>query len=115
MTDMNSIGAIVKILEPPKQKVINKILVIKFRAQLPQVRKTRKSRIVRVVICGKLASSFLNYYKVNDSILIEGYVSLRDNKKTLNRNKKPLKNVTISVLKVYPFQLNRNLFITKLS
>lgn len=110
---MNYMGAIVKILETPKQKVINSnTLVIKFRAQLPQV---RKSRIVKLVIWGKLARAVLDYYKVNDYILIEGYVSLRDNNNNLNRNKKPLKNVTISVLKVYPFLLNRNRFINKLS
>ena len=113
MTDMNYMGAIVKILETPKQKLINSnILVIKFRAQLPQV---RKSRIVKLVIWGKLAHSVLDYYKINDYILIEGYASLRDNNNILNINKKPFKTVTISVLKVYPFLLNYNRFINKLS
>ena len=113
MTDMNYMGAIVKILETPKQKLINSnVLVIKFRAQLPQV---RKSRIVKLVIWGKLARAVLDYYKINDYILIEGYASLRDNNKISNINKKPLKTVTISVLKVYPFLLNYNRFINKLS
>lgn len=110
---MNYMGAIVKILETPKQKLINSnILVIKFRAQLPQV---RKSRIVKLVIWGKLARAVLDYYKINDYILIEGYASLTDNNNISNINKKPLKTVTITVLKVYPFLLNYNRFINKLS
>lgn len=110
---MNYMGAIVKILETPKQKLINSnTLVIKFRAQLPQV---RKSRIVKLVIWGKLARAVLDYYKTNDYILIEGYASLRENNNIPNINKKPLKTVTITVLKVYPFLLNYNRFINKLS
>ena len=77
MSDMNYIGAIVKILETPKQKFINSnTLVIKFRAQLPQV---RQIQIVKLVIWGNLARAVLNYYKINDYILIEGYASIREN------------------------------------
>jgi single-stranded DNA-binding protein len=112
MSDMNHIGAIVKILETPKQKFINSnTLVIKFRVQLPQV---RKIRIVELVLWGNLANSVLNYYKVNDYILIEGYISFRENASS-NKNNKPLKKVTITVLKVYPFLLNYNRSINKLS
>ena len=112
MSDMNYIGAIVKILETPKQKFINSnTLVIQFRAQLPQV---RKNRIVKLVIWGNLAQAVINYYKINDYILIEGYASLRENK-ILNENTKPLKKVTITVLKVYPFLLSYSRSINKLS
>jgi single-stranded DNA-binding protein len=112
MSDMNHIGAIVKILETPKQKFINSnTLVIKFRVQLPQV---RKIRIVELVLWGNLANSVLNYYKVNDYILIEGYISFRENESS-NKNNKPFKKVTITVLKVYPFLLNYNRSINKLS
>ena len=103
MSDMNHIGAIVKILETPNQKFINSnTLVIKFRVQFPQV---RKIRIVELVFWGNLANSVLNYYQVNDYILIEGYISFRENESS-NKNNKPFKKVTISVLKVYPFLLN---------
>jgi single-stranded DNA-binding protein len=112
MSDMNHIGAIVKILETPKQKFINSnTFVIKFRVQLPQV---RKIRIVELVLWGNLANSVLNYYKVNDYILIEGYISFRENESS-NKNNKPFKKVTITVLKVYPFLLNYNRSINKLS
>ena len=48
MSDMNYIGALVKILESPKTKTTkNKISVTKFRAQLSQIRKTQ---IVDIVV-----------------------------------------------------------------
>ena len=109
---MNSIGAIVKILETPKQKFINSnTLVIQFRAQLPQI---REIRIVRLMVWGNLAHAVLNYYKINDYILIEGYTSLR-NDRNPNLNDKPLKKITITVLKVYPFLLSYNRSINKFS
>lgn len=109
MGDMNYIGAIVKVLETPKQKSINSnTLIVQFRVQLPQV---RKSRIVELVCWGNLAKSILNYYNVNDYILIEGYVS---SKKIPNQNNKALNKVTITVLKVYPFLLNYKQSINKL-
>ena len=50
MGDTNHIGAIIKILEPPTNKIIkDNISVTTFRAQLPQVRQTQ---IVNVVIWG---------------------------------------------------------------
>ena len=108
---MNYIGAIVKILEIPKPKFINSnTLVIKIRVQLSQV---RKIRTVRLVIWGNLAREVLNYYKINDYILIEGYVSLQDTI-SYNQNRKSLKKVTINALKVYPFLLNYNPSINKL-
>jgi len=112
MSDMNYIGAIVKILETPKQKLINSnTLVIKFRAQLPQV---RKIRIVQLVLWGNLARAFINYYKKNDYILIEGYASVRTNV-TSNGNQKSLKKVTITVVKLYPFLLSYTRSMNKLS
>jgi hypothetical protein len=109
MGDMNYIGAIVKILEVPKEKLINSnTLVIKFRAQLPQV---RKDRVVKLVFWNNLALAVRNYYKVNDYILIEGYTSIRKN----STSNKSLKKVTISVVKVYPLLLNSNRSINKLS
>ena len=105
MSDMNYIGALVKILETPKQKFINSnTFVIKFRVQLPQI---RKIRTVELVFWGNLAQSVLDYYRVNDYILIEGYISFREeNNPSKNKKNKPLKKVTITVLKVYPFLLD---------
>nr|YP_009496621.1 hypothetical protein ycf41 [Entomoneis sp.]AWT39333.1 hypothetical protein ycf41 [Entomoneis sp.] len=111
MSDMNYIGGLVKILETPKQKILNSnTLVITFRAQLPQIRNVRT---VELVCWGNLAQSVLNYYKVNDYLLIEGYISFRE-KDNLKKNPSA-KKVTITVLKVSPFLLNYKRSMNKLS
>ena len=107
---MNYIGAIVKILENPQKKFLDSTFIIQVRAQLPQI---RKSRVVKLLIWGNLSYAFINYYKKNDYILIEGYTSVRDS--ITSENKKPLKKVTITVLKAYPMLLSSNRSIKKLS
>ncbi len=105
MSNTNYIGAIVKILETPKQKIIdNNSLVVTFRVQISQVRQTR---IIKLVFWGNLARDVINYYKINDYILIEGYLALK-NSANSETNKKPTKNIEITVLKVYPFLLGSN-------
>ena len=103
MGDMNYIGGLVKILEFPKQKIINSnILVTHLRVQFPQV---RKNCIVNLTFWGNLAHDVAMYYKMNDYILIEGYLSLNE-KLTLNENSQKLQKIEITVLKVYPFFLS---------
>lgn len=100
MGDLNSIEGVVKILETPKQTIFNKnISVTQFRALFPQV---RNNLIVTLIFWGNLAVDVGNYYKVNDYILIEGYLSLK-NKPSLNSKDQ---SVEIKVLKVYPFFFN---------
>jgi single-stranded DNA-binding protein len=101
MNGTNYIGGSVKILETPKQKKLkNNILVTKFRAQFPQRRKTR---IVTLTFWGKLSRDVSTYYKKNDYLLIEGYLSIR-NRKTLNLKPSRFKKIEITVLKLYPLQ-----------
>ena len=103
MVDTNYVGSIVKILENPIQTTLNdKISKTEFRVQLPQVRSTR---IINLVFWGNLARDITNYYKVNDYIMVEGYVSLRD-KTTDTVMKRNLNKVQITVSKIYPFHLN---------
>jgi len=100
MTDMNSIGVVVKILETPKQKIINTTIYrTYFRAQFPQV---RTNCIVHLQFWGNLARDIPNYYKVNDYILIEGYLSLRD-KTPRDPSLQIQRKLEITVLKIYPF------------
>lgn len=103
MGDTNFFSSIVKVLENPIQTFSQqKIPIIKLRAELPQI---RKNRIIHLVFWGNLATNVKVYYQVNDYILIEGYLSLRNT----NHNdslKKNLRKVEITVLKVYPFLLN---------
>ena len=99
MGDTNYISGIVKILENPIQTVFNNnIPITRFRVQLPQV---RNNTIINLVFWGKLSQDITNYYEIDDYIIIEGYLSLRD-KKMINN----LKKVEITVLKVYPFLLS---------
>lgn len=103
MGDTNLVGGIVKILETPKQMNFNSnIQVTKFRVQFPQVRQTS---LVHLTFWGNLATDTANYYRVNDYILIEGYISVRD-RKQLNNVISKSKKVEITVLKIYPLLLN---------
>ena len=98
MADTNYLGSVVKILEKPIQTIVNdKVLKTECRAQLAQIRNTR---IVNLVFWGNLARDTVNSYQVNDYIMIEGYVSLRDmkSKKLMKRN---LKKVEIVILKSF--------------
>ena len=111
MSDTNYISAIVKILESPKTKTIkNNILVTKFRAQLPQIRKTR---VVDIVVWGNLAKDMAKYYNTSDYILIEGYLSLGKLSQP-NSNRKFLKRPKFTILKAYPVFLNLNRSNSKL-
>ncbi len=102
MGDTNYIGSIVKILENPTQKIFkNRKVLTTFRVQLPSFRKTN---IVRLCFWGKLGDNVAAYYKINDYILIEGYVSIHNKmKKSRSFSSQPLKKVKITVLKMYPF------------
>jgi hypothetical protein len=112
MGDTNYIGIVVKILESPKQKVLkNDILITRFRAQIPQFR-TR--RIVRLTFLGNLSRDVTTYYKINDYLLIEGYISIR-NQKNANLKFAKSKKIHITVQKVYPFFLNSDRSIKKTS
>jgi hypothetical protein len=99
MGDTNYISSIVKILENPIETVSKKnIYITRFRVQFPQV---RNKIIINLVFWGKLSQDMANYYKINDYIIIEGYLSVGKKK-----NSKNLKTLEISVLKVYPFLLS---------
>ena len=103
MSDTNSISGVVKILETPKQLIINNnILVTRFRVQFPQV---RNNYIVHLKFWGNLARDVATYYKTNDYILIEGYIALKD-KQTRTSKTQMSKKIEITVLKIYPFLLS---------
>ena len=97
--DTNYLGSVVKILEKPIQTIDeDKVLRTECRAQLPQI---RNNRIVNLVFWGNLARDAVNSYKINDYIMIEGYVSLH-NKITNKLVQRNLKKVEIAVLKSFP-------------
>lgn len=105
MANTNYITGIVKILEVPKQRLLNKkILVTEFRASLPQ---NKGTKIVTLVVWGELSNRLLNYVKPSDYVLIEGFLALS----TLQNSKK--KKIKITVLKTYPIFLSYNRSLTK--
>jgi single-stranded DNA-binding protein len=100
MANTNYITSIVKILEVPKQRLLNnKILITEFRVFLPQI---KNNQVVSLVIWGDLSSRLSNYIKPNDYILIEGFLALSP----IENSKK--KKIKITVLKTYPIFLSSN-------
>ena len=97
--DMNYIGGIAKILEMPKQSFLdNNVIITKVRVQLPQLRNTQ---VVKLTFWGNLASDVNNFYKTNDYVIIEGYISYKNELQL-----QAPKQIEITVLKIYPFLLN---------
>lgn len=105
MSDTNFIGGVVKVLETPKQDIINNnIFFTHFRVQFPQV---RNNSVVHLKFWGNLARDVANYYQINDYILIEGYLSLINQQSSNFSNRFP-KKIEITVFKIYPFLLSYN-------
>ena len=105
MGSTNYVGAIVKLLEIPKEKFLQKnISFVKCRVQFPQ---KKSSKMITLTFWGNLARDVVKYYKTNDYILIEGYLSLRNKTNAKSMSKKS-KKVEIAVFKLYPFLLKYN-------
>jgi hypothetical protein len=102
MMGTSYIGCVVKIVETPKQKIVRgkkETLLTKVRVLLPQKSKKRPAAIARLNFWGKWAAKVLEYYQINDYIMIEGYLSI------LKEKNKKSKKIAITVLKVYPLFL----------
>ena len=98
----NFVSTIVKILESPRELSLDKkTFIIKCRAQFPQ---GDRNQIIDLVFWGSLGKDFKTYYKRNDYILIEGYLSVQINK-TLDLTNPKSERIKVTVLKIYPFLL----------
>ena len=100
MTDTNYFSGIVKLLENPQQLSSSSNIIV--RAELPQ---KFKNQILLLQTWGNLGFKIKSYYKANDYILIEGYVHSNNKKKRKSQRKK-FRQITITVLKIYPILLN---------
>jgi hypothetical protein len=110
---MNYIGSIVRILETPKLIFVkNAINRAEFRVQLPQIRNKKSITIIKLVFWGDFAYDVVNYYRINDYILIEGYLSFKKEKLSTSSNK-TLKYLEITVFKIYPFFLTNGRKLNK--
>jgi len=98
---MSYISCIIQILEIPKiQLYDNNIPMITFRTKLPYLRnKVDSVIIVNSVIWGNLAHDLVDYYRVNDYILIEGYTSIALDD-VFNQVR-----IKLNIIKLYPFSL----------
>jgi single-stranded DNA-binding protein len=103
---MNYIGSIVRILEIPKLSLVDKTINrTEFRVQLPKIRNKQSLIIIKLIFWGDFAYDVANYYRVNDYILIEGYLAFKKDKSN-NSSNRSLKHLEITVFKVYPLFLN---------
>jgi len=103
---MNYASFIVKIIEKPQQSFFeNEISVAEVIVKLCQIRNKKSEMVLRVSLWGNLSYDAIKYYEVNDYIIIEGYISLREG---VSENLQiPIdKQVEISAFKIYPFLLN---------
>jgi single-stranded DNA-binding protein len=103
---MNYSCFIVKIInEPISSQFQDNISLIEMMVQFSPVRKTKTVKNFRVLVWGNLAEDIIKYYKVNDYIIIEGYIRNFSEPGMTNQ-------VEVSARKIYPFLLKekKNLF-----
>ena len=100
---MNYSFFIIKIIEKPiKQYFKNDIFAIEIKGQFSQIRGKKNLKTVRLFIWGDAAHDILKNYKVNDSIIVEGYISLY-RQLSENYNSPTYNEIQISARKVYSF------------
>jgi len=103
---MNYGSFIVKLIGKPEQSFFeDNISVTEIDAKLSQTRKNNVDIIIKLSVWGNLAYDIVQYYQINDYIIIEGYISLSKSFSEID-NINNDKQVEISVFKVYPFLLN---------
>ena len=85
-----------RLFETPSLKLYkNEIPWIKLKIEIAQVRNRSSERIIEAIIWGDLAYDLIKYYRLNDYVLVEGYL-LTD----LVINKKI---VSLNIFQIYPF------------
>jgi hypothetical protein len=101
---MNYSILIVKILAAPEQIFLKEdIPVTKIKVKLVQTRTTSLSNdVFTIFIWGNVSSDIIKYYITDDYVVIEGYISLKENKLNL-QNSLTNTEIRISILNIYPF------------
>ena len=102
---MNYASFLVKIIEKPIIK--RNTSITKLVVQIPQLKYDGESTIMQVFIWGPLADAIASY-RLNDYIIIEGYLFICRNSFNFrsNSNYNNPFGVEISAWKIYPFALN---------
>ena len=105
---MNYANFIVKIVGKPQQSYFNKnIMVTEIPVKFVAARNKNLNvkNIFQISIWNNLSYDITKYYKLNDYVIIEGYISFRPSMLNTKLFKNE-KQIEISVLKIYPFCLN---------
>ena len=101
---MNYNFFLVKIISKPEQSFFkeDKALTEVMVKYIPISKKSNCIDTFNLSIWGTLSYDIVKYYNINDYILVEGFISIRDNNfknKTFARDKQ----IDLSVFKIYPF------------
>ena len=93
----------IKIIEKPEQSFFdNDISVTEMIAKFYQFR-DNSYNICKLSIWGNLSYDVMQYYQINDYLIVEGYISRRDES---FEEYNITTEIEISVFKIYPFALN---------
>ena len=77
---MNYVSLIVKLIGKPKQSFFDdNVSVTEVMAKFSQLQKNRDRIVVKTWYWGNLAYDIVQYYQINDYIIVEGYTSLAQN------------------------------------
>jgi len=102
---MNYVNFIVKIIGKPEQNNFeDNICITQVLGKLCQTKKNKLEIPLKLSIWGNLGYDIMQYYQINDYIIIEGYISLRE----INFENSKIsteKQIEVSVFKIYPFLL----------
>lgn len=102
---MNYSIFLVKIVEAPEQSFFeDETSVTEFKVQFPSLLTKNYTDIFHVSVWGTLAHDVAQYYSVDDYLIIEGYLSLREdhsNNFTVQKDKQ----IEFTAIKLYPFFL----------
>jgi len=100
---MNYTSFMVKIIGKPEQSFFdNNISVTEMLARFYQFQ-DNSCNVCKLSIWGNLSHDVMQYYKLNDYLVVEGYISQRNsNFEEYNITT----DIEVSVIKIYPFALN---------
>ena len=100
---MNYINCVVRFFEIPTIELYqNEIPWTRFKVEIAPARNRPNDTIVEAIVWGDLAYDLIKYYRINDYVLIEGYLLTNPstNTKDLTLNKKV---VQLNIFQIYPF------------
>jgi len=100
---MNYSCFIIKIISQPIYRFFeNTILNVELIAKFPKIGSKSRVDYFKVLIWGNLTDEIMKYYKINDYLIIEGYIHLNQEIFELNNSIKS-NQLQISIKKIYPF------------